>query len=280
VKRTFQHTGAVLAAAIALAVAAGPAAATTETYMLTDHWGGTWADAEKSSDNSEDDLMCWAATASNVLEWTGWGNVAGMTDTDQMFAYFQDHWTDEGGNMYYGWEWWFDGTNNVQGEPWASAGWSQVDVAGGGFYPSLTFEDYHHWDPVNAEADAMADIDAYLHAGYGVGLSISAGGSIGHAVTCWGFDYNPDTADYYTGIYLTDSDDNKGGVAPRPDTLRKYGLNYTGGEWHFVDYFGGDSYWITEVQGLEKNPIPEPVTLAGLFLGIGSLAGYLRRRKA
>ena len=267
-KRTFQHTGAVLAVAIALAMAAGPAAALT--YKLTDHHGGTWADAEKSSGNTEDDLMCWAATASNVLEWTGWGKTGGMTNTDQMFAYFQDHWTDEGGNAYYGWEWWFDGTNDSQGDP----GWSQVDVAGGGFYPSLTFTDYYHWDPVNAEADAMADIDAYLHAGYGVGLSISAGGSIGHAVTCWGFDYDPNTAeDYYTGIWLTDSDDNM-------NALRNYGLDYTGGEWHFVDYFGGDSYWITEVQGLEKNPIiPEPVTLAGLFLGIGSLAGYLRRRR-
>ena len=58
----------------------------------------------------EDDLMCWAAAASNVLEWTGWGVVGGMTNTDEMFQHFQDHWTDLGGSSEYAWNWWFDGT--------------------------------------------------------------------------------------------------------------------------------------------------------------------------
>jgi len=273
-RNAFKRVGALMAAAIALAVAAGPATATT--YMLTDHHGGTWADAEKASDNSEDDLMCWAAAASNVLEWTGWGKTAGMTDTDQMFAYFQDHWTDQGGNMVYGWDWWFDGTNNMQGVP----NWSQVDDPGypnesGGFYPSWTFADYYHFQ--GADALAMDAIDAYLRAGYGTALAIS--GPTGHAVTCWGFDYDPTDPDYYTGIWLTDSDDDRNGPAPRPDELRHYGLNFTGGAWHFAGYPFGD-YAITEVHALEKSPIPEPLTLAGLVLGVGSLVGYLRRRKA
>jgi hypothetical protein len=262
----------ILIAVLCLALAAVPAAATTETYMLPDHWGGTWADAEKASDNTEDDLMCWAAAAANVLEWTGWGVTGGMTNTDEMFAYFQDHWTDEGGNMYYGWDWWFDGTNDQQGE----SGWAQVDVPGGGFYPSRNFLDYHRYDGTNAEADAMADIDAYLRAGCGVALAID--GPTAHAVTCWGFDYDPATTDYYTGLWLTDSDDSKGGPAPRPDSLRHYGLQYTGGAWHLVGY-GGD-YRIIEVQGLERSPIPEPVTTVGLLLGGAALTAYSRRRRS
>jgi hypothetical protein len=101
------------------------------SYMLIDEWGGTWHDAEKSPTNSEDDLMCWAAAASNVLQWTGWGAVLGLDTADAIFDHFQDHWTDEGGLMEYGWDWWFDGTNPSQG--WS--GWSQVDVPGGGFHP-------------------------------------------------------------------------------------------------------------------------------------------------
>ncbi|MFO8012577.1 MAG: hypothetical protein R6X20_04635, partial [Phycisphaerae bacterium] len=119
--------------------------------MLTDHWGGTWADAEKvppddgpgedpNVPGTADDYMCWAAVASNLLEWTGWGKTGGMTTADDMFAYFQDHWTDQGGNMYYGWDWWFDGTNDSPGDP---DEWSQVDVPGGGFYPSQAFSDYY-----------------------------------------------------------------------------------------------------------------------------------------
>ncbi|HUU42822.1 MAG TPA: proprotein convertase P-domain-containing protein, partial [Planctomycetota bacterium] len=71
----------------------GDATPTGTSYLLTDFHGGTWSDTEKSPTNTEDDLMCWAAAASNVLEWTGWGETGGMTTSDQMFAYFQNHWT-------------------------------------------------------------------------------------------------------------------------------------------------------------------------------------------
>ena len=71
--------------------------------------------------------MCWAAAASNILVWTGWGDIY-STDEDNIFGYFQDHWTDSGALMEFGWDWWFDGTNPSQG--WS--GWSQVDDPGGG----------------------------------------------------------------------------------------------------------------------------------------------------
>ena len=260
------------------ALLATPAAATTQTYMLTDAWGGTWADAEKSPANNQDDLMCWAGAAANVLEWTGWGKTAGMTNADEMFTYFQDHWTDAGGNMAYGWDWWFDGTNETQGV----SGWSQVDVPGGGFYPTVNFGDYFHYDGTNAEADALADIDPYLRSGYGVGLAIvveTSSGLSGHAVTCWRFDYNdalaPTDPGYYTGIWITDSDDDKYDSTPE-DELRHYGLTWTSGAWHLENYFG--DYRIVEVQGLDQRPVPEPITMAGLTIGVGSLVRYVRRR--
>jgi len=41
-----------------------------------------------------------------------------------------------------------------------------------------------------------------------------------------------------------------------------------------------NDHWVeVRVNSLVANPIPEPVTLAGLVLGVGSLVGYVRRRR-
>lgn len=69
-------------AALLVVLLATIGTANAGSYYLWDDWGGTWADAEKSTDNTEDDEMCWAASSSNVLEWTGWGKVGGLTDSD------------------------------------------------------------------------------------------------------------------------------------------------------------------------------------------------------
>ena len=245
----------------------GDATPTGSSYMLCDHWGGSWCDAEKSPSNGDDDLMCWAATAANVLEWNGLGKVAGMVTSDQMFTYFQDHWTDQGGLMEYGWEWWFDGTNNSQG--WS--GWSQVDVPGGGFYPARDFYgDYYH--ETNADSAALSAVDNYLHAGYGVGLGVYKPGG-GHAITCWGYNYDPADEDDYFGIWVTDSDDSKHDSTP-PDRLRYYEVELTGGKWHIQDFYGTDDWYIGTVQALD---VPEPVTL--VLLAAAALPLLRRRRR-
>lgn len=66
-----------------------------QSYFGFDDFGGSWLDAEKSPTNYDDDLLCWAASASNLLSWTGWGS-AYSSDADIIFRYFQDHWSDEG----------------------------------------------------------------------------------------------------------------------------------------------------------------------------------------
>jgi len=76
----------------------GPAYALTEYYLNTTY-GGTWYDAEKSPTNTEDDEMCWAAAASNILAWSGWAS-SESNDPDATFQYYQDHWTDYGDGHY------------------------------------------------------------------------------------------------------------------------------------------------------------------------------------
>ncbi len=246
---------------------------TGSSYMLIDNWGGNWADAEKLppddgvgnpgppfDPNEEDDLMCWAAAASNILEWSGWGFVSTFDNTDDMFQEFQDHWVDDGGVANAGWNWWFDGTD---------PGGGAIDVTGGGnFWPSYTFSNYYHqYDAGTDDPDmSLQKIDDWLHAGYGVTLSIKDGG---HAITVWGYNYdsgvdkstNPNG--HYLGIWITDSDDDKDLLNP-PDVLQYYEVEYdaTINRWRMPNYGGG--WFIRTVRVLE--PFPDdtrPVANAG-----------------
>jgi len=235
----------------------GDATPVGTSYFIYDDWGGQWCDADKTWANTEDDYMCWAAAASNILEWSDWGQVGGMTTTDNMFAYFQNHWTDNGGLMGFGWDWWFDGVNDSQGSDWAANGWSQVDVPGGGFYPDEDFSSYY--DEVSyyygGGSAAMSTISNYLHNGYGTTIGIYGDLGGGHAITVWGVSY---VGSQFTGIYVTDSDD---GV----NALRYYEVTYRNSAWYLKNFYPGsygEYYWsIDAVQGLKSNPHdgePEP----------------------
>lgn len=225
-------------------------------YNLTDNWGGTWCDAEKTLNDTDDDLMCWAAAASNVLEWTGWGFVRDpiegeMTNCDQIFEHINDHCNDTGGWAIAAWTWWFNGTG---GPAWNVPG-------GGNFWPNYTLDDYYHTYSGN---DTLQYIDEYLSNGWGVAIGVFDGA---HEITCWGFKYD-DTINktenpraYYKGVWVTDSDNSKGYNSwdPPPDTIRYFDVFYndTGPFWQFSG--PGYSGWhITKVEALEKNTFLEP----------------------
>ena len=223
--------------------------------------GGTWYDAEKTLSNPDDDLMCWAAAASNVLLATGWARVTGdlFADEDDVFTYFQDHWTDNGGSSYYGWEWWFDGTYDGPTE----AGWSQVDVPGGGFWPGENYGDYVLYSL--QDAPAMNNINYLFSNSYGVTLGISGPGA--HAITAWGMEYDDATGDYL-GLYVTDSDDSKTSDSP-PDLLQYYDVVYSEANtaWYLQNYYGTNDWYINEVFGLAYRMAPEPSALTLFLLG-------------
>jgi hypothetical protein len=243
---------------------------TGTAYMLTDNWGGQWWDTNKTLDNTNDDLLCWAAAASNVLKWTGWGDVTGMNTADDIWMYYQQHWSDLGGDVQYAWQWWFSGTNPGQGR----SGWSQVVVPGGNFYSEydIALSAYYHENYM--PNTLMSSVEGYLRSGYGTVVDIFGGGA--HAMTVWGINYDPDIPGQYYGIWVTDSDDDKKGNNP-PARLRYYSLTHTGNYWYFNDFYGTSGVWyIGEVQALDRNPIPEPGTLALLSLGV---VATLRRKK-
>jgi len=210
-------------------------------YLLIDNWGGRLHDAKKTVASTEDDLMCWAAAASNILAWTRWGfpTTESFASEDAIFSYFQDHWIDQTGHPQEAWKWWF----NVVDEDWMDQ--NGVDVSGGGFWDeSYNLDDYYHveWNRTNA----LSAIDDFLRSGYGVSLNlISQSG--GHCITCWGYEY--DDQDNYVGIYVTDSDDASPG-------LKYYELTRTGWSYEGWWYFQKNSveFLIGDVQALDRLP--------------------------
>ena len=225
----------------------GDATPTGESFLVYEYLSGYWADAEKSPLSSDDDQMCWAAAAANILAYTGWGISDDMTTADEIFAYFQEHWTDTSGLPGYGWEWWFSGEHDSPSGP----GWSYVNVPGGGsFYPTLSFHDYYDSDDDSAQS--LTAIDGYLRSGYGVAAGLYFG-EYGHAVTVWGVSYNPDNPSEYLGIWMTDSDDSKYD-ADASDQLRYYEVEFDDGSWRLQDYSGSDSWEIGVVQALAAKP--------------------------
>jgi uncharacterized repeat protein (TIGR01451 family) len=225
-------------------------------YNLTNYWNGTWCDAEKTADDHDDELMCWAGAASNVLEWTGWGFVRDpiegeMTNCDLMFEHIQDHCNDTGGWAIAAWQWWFNGTG---GSAWNVPG-------GGNFWPAYNLDDYYHTYTGN---DTLQYIDEYLSNGWGVAIGVFDGA---HEITCWGFKYD-DTINktenprgYYKGVWVTDSDNSKGYNSwdPPPDIIQYYDVFYndTGPFWQFSGP-GFLGWHITTVEALEKNSFLEP----------------------
>ena len=226
---------------------------TGTAYRLFEVWGGFWADAEKDPDPG-DDLLCWAATASNMMEWTGWGFVGGMEfdNTDDFFQFFRDHVTDKGHYVDAGIDWWFDGTLRDEGPDAAVE-----DVDHTGFWPGYNAADYlsTSWN----KEDVMSNIRQGLISSRPVGISIYSDGGGAHVVTCWGFNYDDSDGktasdkEFYQGVWLSDSDSHKGQWNP-PDVLRYYAVEWSeaNDRWEMPNYGGG--WYIWGVTTLEMFP--------------------------
>ena len=108
--RSFQQVNKIFLILIILLYASNLKA--ESEFRLDLAFGGIWHDAEKSTTNRNDDWLCWASSAANVLAWTKWGTRSGFSTEDEIFSYFTQHWTDHpAGSPREAWRWWFTGKN-------------------------------------------------------------------------------------------------------------------------------------------------------------------------
>lgn len=250
---------------LAIAIIAGsfsaPSAYGAAYYGYTNPSGdGVWHDVNKSWVG--DTMLCWAAAASNIIDWGNWGT--GNT-ADAVFSEFVSHWTDQGSLPGYGWRWWFDGTPTVPGPGWAS-----IDVPGGGNHldTNTFFSAYHSESSVS---NALSAIDIFLHNGFGTTISIyDNNNASGHALTVWGYEYGGTPQDYL-GIYFTDSDD---GV-----TALQYSTVAWDGQWWDMTSYGANNMHIGLVEALgvpEIDPASGASALTLLLCSLGLLSKQQR----
>lgn len=171
-------------------------------------------DAEKTDLPSDgDDLLCWAASTANMLAFTGWGEKAGFSNTDDLMDLFVEHFTDIGSHQLYGIEWFFDGMYQVKGQP----GWAQEKNPGSGgkYLKQYASERVMNYVNMINQPEKIATGINQLENGCGMGLGISwldnDGNRLGgHAITCWGYICDKDLAQedrgYYQALIVSDSD--------------------------------------------------------------------------
>lgn len=171
-------------------------------------------DAEKTniSDDSDNEL-CWAASASNMLHYTGWGQQAGFNTADDLFDMFNENFTDAPGNAYFGTEWFFNKINQMQEQE----GWAQVKNYGksGGFLLQYSADVLRDYISVKNNHKNIKDVIKALERGCGVGITIgwideNGARNGGHAITMWGYiidkDFGENDSNRYTNTVISDSD--------------------------------------------------------------------------
>lgn len=211
-------------------------------------------DTEKTNMSSDgDDELCWAASAANVLHYTGWGAKAGFSNTDDIFEDFIDHFTDFGSAQVYGLDWFFNGTYPAQ----SLDGWSVVKDYGssGGYLTQYSSWDVMEIADIEFAHENMNTAITGLEHGSGAGVALgwvdeSGIRNGGHAITLWGYicdkDFMEQDSRYYKALIVSDSDsDMPSGTDRRTAPNKLHVLNmepYTENgydSWRFTDYYDG-----------------------------------------
>ncbi|MDR2168551.1 MAG: fibronectin type III domain-containing protein, partial [Planctomycetaceae bacterium] len=225
-------------------------------------------DAEKNGNGDRD--HCWAGTSSNMLAYTGWGNVNGFQTEDDIFDYFRTNFTDAGGRSFYGNEWFITGS---YGAP-TDDGWAQLQsINTGCFYPDINIKNFAADSCSMKSAIAITSAVDKLKDNAAIGLSIGWFSSShdrtgGHAITMWGVIYDTSKSstnnDYYVSLLVSDSDDNKNNGANAKNVLKSLNIAYdtTYSSYKFTNYSSGgyleDYTWLSQYSDNPVDTIPTP----------------------
>ena len=182
----------------------------------------SFIDAEKTGLSGDgDDYLCWAATASNMLIYSGWAAQSGRDyeTCDDVFEDFISAFTDSGNNCYYGVGWFFNGINTfAMTFPTASSAVASATEGTGGYLNDYAYDRVcsnitMSVDPIGNMRDLCARLKEGCAVGLGAHIIFQGADAGGHAQTCWGYVVDtayPDTVTaHYAGLLITDSDSDK-----------------------------------------------------------------------
>ncbi len=208
----------------------------------------SFIDAEKTKDDQDDDNLCWAASAADLLTYTGWAAKAGFETEDDVFEAFISAFTDNGGDPYYGIGWFVNGVDTFY-QVNRTAAHVKDYGSSGGYLPDYAYDRIAGSQNTAEDFTLLEGAIEKLREGYGVGLGVdifTTSGSYmgGHAVTMWGYitdnDYTPDDPAYYDMLMITDSDSDKSieGIDRREseNILNLYSLSYDNRTHNTTDY--------------------------------------------
>ena len=254
---------------------------------------GGWVDNNKSGVKdywNDDSGMCWAATASSVIQWWQNQNSASLTSTTvpntPVWDVIRTVYKNVGGNPSTVFDFWINGLKkNEYGVPiepdsmdFGNQGKDNADWFYGGFLTSVysTADSPIYIDGStsgNVYTKAAALVGA-LTSGYALSIEVGTNdGRASHAITLWGLEYH-ETSDglVLDKAYITDSDDSYYGlVAANVDTKVGSGIYLHGMK------FENLAYNITRADGMRSVVVvPEPATVT---LSLLALTGLLMRRR-
>ncbi len=207
-----------------------------------------WYDINKTKVNENDDELCFAAAASNLITW--WQNQlpvtpAGVPQSNEAIwaRYLAGSNTDAAGDVAAAVQWWLTGVyipendTEYQRSSYGNEGYaasSQFDAFEGYYYDDYLFpladafaSKYSNYDTALRSAyteefrafmhfrgeakDVSSNILYAIQHGMGVAVGLAADtGNLGHAITLWGVDYSE--TEGITALWLTDSDDAQYGI--------------------------------------------------------------------
>ncbi|MBR4513545.1 MAG: hypothetical protein IKO61_01470 [Lachnospiraceae bacterium] len=178
-------------------------------------------DAEKLYEKEGgDDLLCWAATSSNMLHYTGWGKVAGFNNEDEILQRFADNFIDEGFHEQRGIHWFFSGST---GDLDSNVKNLKSYPGSGGYLKGYDYSDLSQERIMAGDwKNGMPNMLNYLKEGCGIGLTVEwEAGQGAHAITLWGMivdrDHSMDEKAYWDSFIVSDSDTRR----PQADTSNR-----------------------------------------------------------
>ena len=259
---------------------------------------GGWVDYDKDAVNKpymDDEGMCWAAAASNVITWWQELNVDQLASatlpTHNAWDVYRLVYLNIGGVPSNAFNWYINGISTDQyGVPQYGFGsvmdaevydnTKEFDIQwyfDGGFLSKVysTAENPITLAVGNSDSYALCGkiVDA-LESGYALVLSASS-----HALTLWGVEYE-ETAHgiVITKAWVTDSDDYQNALIESSEFSVKSGPDGNAVAMKLPTYGDGTSFVYSAVSGMRTDVIPEPTTCTLSLLALAAIAARRRRK--